>query len=209
MNTYTKIATSILFLLVFTGARTIAQEPKCNLTLAQAPELRGFKLGMSPEDVIAKMPGLNIRPANRRKYRVVAINFTPNDLSMRNGVINLDRTSYVSATRFPIYEGLTSAGIHFLDEKAFLIELFYDDSTKWNDVDEFADKVASSLHLPKAWIGDDDKSERFIKCNGFLIETELKSSTSPVLRIGDPSMLLEIQGRKEDRNEKQRNTFKP
>jgi len=188
---------------------TQEQQPRCALKLNQAPELRGLKLGMTAEQILARFPGLKIHPADKYGYRKVGLIFTPSDLAVRDGVMNFEQSTYISTVKFPDYKGLKSAGLQFLDDHIFSIQLVYDDSVKWQDLDEFIEKVATSLNLPKDWQEDETESEKYLQCDGFQVAAALSGYTGPTLRVSDLVTLLVIRERKAEKEEKQRSTFKP
>jgi hypothetical protein len=85
---------------------------KCTLSLAQTPEIRGFRLGMNMEQVPARFPGLNIESANEigsTKIELVFLDGTSPSLNPKD-VTNAryDSKVYINRERFGGFKGVST-----------------------------------------------------------------------------------------------------
>jgi hypothetical protein len=108
---------------------TAAQE--CSLKPDQAPVLRGFRLGMTPQELQEKVVGVG-------------------------GLEKADEVGMTETTIYPFQmkskedaSGIQYVKLTLLDKRLTAIELRYDGSTDWDGVDQFAAKISESLQLPK------------------------------------------------------------
>jgi hypothetical protein len=130
-----------------------SQTPKCNLTLEQAPELRGLKLGMSPEQFDDIYPGMKTNSIG-----VIASNV----VGLEERHISQESEPGTSASRL---QDVNNIDVRFIDGRLYWIHIYYDRSVTWNTVDEFALKVSESLNLPPAWTRQ--LSSRELICGSF------------------------------------------
>lgn len=104
------------------------------------------------------------------------------------------------------FEGVGGVELKFLDEKLSLIEITYDRSTKWADVDEFAAAIAEGLKLPTGgWRGRAGSAE--LDCSGFQVRAEIL--LSPQVTITATGLHEEIERRKAEAEKAKRKVFKP
>ncbi len=125
------------FLVFICAATSFAQTTQCSLKLADlppAPELLGFKLGMTTEQV---------------KVRVPQVVFgRQNEFGVSKTTINPDFDPTIDKSTFA---GARSVSLDFLDGRLTSLWFGYDDSFKWKTVDEFVKGISQSLRLPEAW----------------------------------------------------------
>ena len=129
---------SLAPLLIFICAvGAFAQDNKCSLKLSDlpdAPDLFGFRMGMSTAQL---------------KQRVPQVVFG------RNNDFGVSKTS-ISPDFDPKIDKASLAGIRtvsfdFLDGRLTSLWLGYDGSFKWKTVPDFVSGISQSLHLPDAW----------------------------------------------------------
>jgi hypothetical protein len=125
-----------LFILLC-AATTIAQDSKCTVKLADlpnAPELLGFRMGMTHEQLKARVPRVQFGKANEFGVSKASISpdFDP----------EMDKTSLA---------GVRTVSFDFLDDRLTSLWLGYDGTFKWHTVEEFVKGVSPALHLPDAW----------------------------------------------------------
>ncbi|MDX6696267.1 MAG: hypothetical protein QOF02_3870 [Blastocatellia bacterium] len=114
-----------------------AQETKCALKISQlvaAPELHGFRLGMTLAEFKARVPKLAIRPAD--EFGATAINIYPEHEE------NIDKASF---------EGVRTISLDFLDGRVVMLWVGYAPGFKWKTPDEFLSGMTRALALPAAW----------------------------------------------------------
>ncbi|PWT83370.1 MAG: hypothetical protein C5B44_00740 [Acidobacteria bacterium] len=127
---------SILLLFVLSGLAQ-GQQAQCSLKLSElpaAPELVGFHLGMTKEQVKLKVPQVRFGKADDFGVSKTTINpfFDP----------RIDTSSF---------EGIRSISLDFLDDRLTSLWIGYDSSFKVPNVEEFTKRISQSLHLPNGW----------------------------------------------------------
>jgi hypothetical protein len=211
---------------------------KCTLALAQAPALRGLSLGMNQAQVLARFPGLSLDRADEFGLSKLRLNFIDIDLypkgsSKRGPGVQIDlaagaadgRSFTVDGSKFPNLKGVRKIQLRFVDGRLSYVLLGYDDSFKWDGVDEFVQTVSKNLGLPDEWRVPPDSDrvskEKELRCEGFLVAAVIggdmtDSRIGAQLSLEDTAMTLMIEKRQKDREEKkrreeaeQRKTFKP
>ena len=240
------IILSVVLLLAFSSLnlgqgnaqRAPAPAAKCTLTLAQAPELRGIRLGINQAQVVARFPGLSIdRPdklgESRVRLNLMAALFYQRGTSTRDRAVQADIASgtadtpsfTVDGSRFPDLKGVRKIQLRFVDGRLAYVMVGYDDSVKWDGVDDFVDTVAKILGLPRAWQVPRDsdsigKAEE-LRCDGFLMTATLggdttDSSIAAQLSLEDTALTQMVEKRQNDQKEKarrededRRKAFKP
>jgi hypothetical protein len=198
-----------LSVLWLTAGSASGQATLCSLKLSEAPAIRGFKLGMTDADLKSKFPGIRIETPTRYGETVVNLEFTPADLSFRKGVVNQRQSVLISTQNFPEFEGIRKAGFNLVDGAIFSITAVYSDEAKWRNVDQFAEKVSSLLHIPSSW-SDDNKQDGVLhlRCRGFWLRAELEGSSGRI-RLTDMSQVALLESRAADKDEQNRARFKP
>jgi hypothetical protein len=142
--------------------------PRCQLTLAQAPVIRGFRLGMDVNEILALMP------ENDRKLRIKAdlenasltSRYGSTILSIRGNEVmpvpaNLERFAGVDHFNFTVLDNrIVSIYVKHLRTKSL-------DQPNWNS-DSSAAKIAQAFSLPDliAW---DNKYPPQLTCSGFTV----------------------------------------
>lgn len=193
-------ATIIVFLV---HACAYAQSQPCTLKIDQLPEIRGFKLGMSYEQLMRRYPELKADD-----WSPDANGFLPRDLSM---------PSYVqSALGEKAAEGLAKVYFALLDGRLVRLRVTYMGLTEWDDVDEFLKVMATTLKLPapQQWTKASDQA-RELKCDGVAVQIKLSPKLSRY-ELQEPSIALTVLSveqilseREKTKKERLRREFKP
>ena len=149
------------------GQASVITAPACTLKPASAPVVRGLKLGMKIDDVLAIFPG--------RADKEDLVFLLPKSSAYPNfGVINFqvwDR-QYLSQSRFA---GINNLAFTFLDGNLVRYDVQYASlpyAPPWRQVDDFIAKVSDAFHLPAvdAWtVYQGLASEKALKCDGFQV----------------------------------------
>lgn len=124
-------------LLVLCADSAIAQDTKCTLKLsemADAPELFGFRLGMTNAQVKARVPQVVFGPLD--------------DFGVSKTTINPDFDPKIDKASF---NGVRSVSLDFLDGRLNSLWLGFDSTFKWPTVPDFVTGISQSLRLPAAW----------------------------------------------------------
>jgi hypothetical protein len=142
---------------LLSGATFInAQETKCALKINQAPELRGFRLGMTTEQVKSRFPFVRVR---------------------ESGEFDFYRTANVPGEYLKTidsFRGVEGLGLTFLDDKIISISVSYD-PIEWKSEEHFSTRVGEMLKLPNAWQRSNINTgyNRQLECDGFQVRTRV------------------------------------
>lgn len=212
------------------------QNGKCTVPLAKAPELRGFRLGMSQERVLARFPGISLDRADEFGRTKVKLTFMSHE-DYPGGSVGRDRgvqidiaagttdgkSFLVDSSRFPELKGLTTIRLRFIDGRISYLQMGYDDSIAWIDSDEFARVISKPLGLDGNWqrVDDSDTKEKQLPCDGFLARAGLGGDAGDYhvgarLSLEDTGAARMLEKRQSDQAEKlkrqeeeRRKAFKP
>ncbi len=124
-------------LILLCAASVLAQDGKCALKLADlpdAPDLFGFRMGMSTAQVKLRVPQVAFGQVN--DFGVSKTSISP-DFDPQ-----MDKASL---------SGIRTVSFDFLDGRLTSLWLGYDGTFKWQTVADFVKGISQSLHLPEAW----------------------------------------------------------
>lgn len=187
-----------------------AQMPSsCSLTPAQAPAIRGLKLGMSSEEILALFPESNQRPeikaalANAESYPSF-------------GVAHL----YFQPSMYPAawkdrFAGIDGIAVTLFDDHMSELQVSYAGQNSnprgpfWPDVDRFIAKLSEAYRLPAArdWhqVGE---AYKVLDCNGLNIEARTPGGTGAI-SLRSTKYLDKSRERAAEMEEKIRKEFRP
>jgi hypothetical protein len=139
----------VLFLCTASG---FAQDRKCALKLAElpdAPELFGFRPGLTTQQVKARVPRITFGKVNEFGVSKTTINpdFDP----------QMDKTTLA---------GIRSLSFDFLDNRVSSLWFGFDGSFKWQSVPDFVTGISRSLGLPDTWTPWKTRGQQ-LKCADF------------------------------------------
>lgn len=139
---------------------------QCDLTLANAPAIRGLKLGMSRSDADKIIP----------LDRVTILNSS-------------DIRAYPKQGSAVGFENVLQVAARFVEDKLYNLEIEYDtDAIKWKNAKDFAENLSANFNLPARFWKYDAKNpvlsemrcrEFSIKINSSLNEIALEKITAP------------------------------
>jgi len=176
-----RLRTAWILLTFLPGVLTTPAQSPCNLKfdqLTQAPELFGFHLGMTLEQVTVRVPQVRFPMADQLGVAKTTIN--PGFDS------SFDQASFA---------GARTVSMDFLDGKLTTLWIGYDESFKWQKLDEFVAGVSRSLNLPAALSARGLGRE--LRCDGFSVFASMIGG-SPALRITDEAAQQTIATRREE-----------
>jgi hypothetical protein len=199
----------VMMIMAVLGTSTLGQtqsgaslREKCSLTVAQLPEVRGIRLGMSVAEVLRLFPGSSNVPEIRSA------------LSRADGRIGVVRFD-VYPDRYPSkakFEGIGQLVFQFLDNHLSSYYVGYN-GPEWKSVDEFISKVSESLNLPSAqdWERSNVASMKTLKCAGFDISTFIGGTGGNSNYVQVRSLVADqvLRDRQAELKEKARREFKP
>ncbi|HEX8847211.1 MAG TPA: hypothetical protein VF791_21385 [Pyrinomonadaceae bacterium] len=163
-----------------------AQESKCAVKLADLPaipELHGFRPGMTIEQVRARLPKAQVRPAD--EFGTTSLNIFPD---YETGV---DKTTFAN---------IRTISLEFLDGRVSSLWIGYDKTFKWQTIDEFTKGMASALKLPDSW--RTKLRTRLLDCADFSVAV-IPVGESPSLKIIDEAARELLEKRKAAKEETQ------
>lgn len=186
---FTRLLLATLFLL--SGATFInAQENKCTLKTNQAPELRGFRLGMTVEQVKTRFPFVRIIDSGEFDFYKTA------------------RVTDENLKAIDSFRGVQSVRLTFLDDRIISIVFGYDSSIEWKSDEQFSTRVGEMLKLPNAWQTGMSGYNRQLECDGFHVRTSQNQ-----INLANIAEIENLERRQreqiEKRKEERRQTFKP
>jgi hypothetical protein len=152
-------ATSLVY-----GQSAPTQPSQCSLKLAQSPSVRGIKLGVTAEDLLALFPG--------RASEYGAMSVSQADNFPHFGVIGFDivPSRYSTKERFA---GIGYFNFVILDGRVAQFEVHYQgppNGATWRNIDDFIAKIADAFQVPAAknWTANQSiPSTKELKCDGF------------------------------------------
>ena len=139
--------------------------------------------------------------------------------------LGADNAFIVDSARFQTLKGVRRIEFRFLDGRLSFLQVAYDDSIKWNSIDDFVETVAKALSLSPDWSlppgADGSNSGRELRCEGFVITASVGADASDTriasqLAVEDLQASKLIEKRQNDVKDKaqrdedaKRKTFKP
>jgi hypothetical protein len=177
------------------------QKPICKLTLAQAPVIRGLRLGMTSDELFAIFPG-NEREEFDRAQKLKSAELPPN-YGYTNFQFNLSR--YASNDRFT---GISSLTFELFDRKVMSIGANYSNMPQFDHHGQFIEIITKQFGLPefKDWRPgyNEYMNGASLSCEGFTFHVNGFSSIS----LTDRTYTKIMEDRKKADLAKKREGFK-
>jgi hypothetical protein len=166
---------------VFFVPITSAQPSNCSLKLdqlSQPAELKGFRLGMTEQQVKAVVPLVQLGAADEFGVLKTSINphFDP----------GFDKTTFAD---------VRTISFDFLDGKLVTLWIGYEENFKWLALDNFVANFSKALGVPSEW--PVKRPGRQLNCDGFSILGSIIAA-GPSLRITDEEAQNVIAVRREE-----------
>ena len=174
-------------LLLLCASMVAAQESQCRLKLADlpaAPELMSFRLGMTTEQVKARVPQVLFAKAD--------------DFGVAKTSINPDFDTRIDKSTFP---GVRTVSLDFLDGKLTSLWLGFDGSFKWKTIADFVRGISQSLRLPDAWTSWRTRGQQ-LRCADFQM-TAIIVAEGPSFRIVDEAAEQTVAARRQAKEEQE------
>lgn len=174
---------TVLFsLCIFTSCKQFkTEEPKvenvCTLTSEQTPEVRGFQLGMTFEQIVNKYPRLCKLPQETPLFDInITFYINPSgkedklkDCSQYNGLL-------LSFNEYPEFKGVENIDLKITKNRLTSIEIKYESTTDENLANEFSNKTKDSLGLA-TWSNWETKNEEKVSRDyGLLTTTKIEKN---------------------------------
>lgn len=168
-------------ILLVAATTAFAQQPACTLKLDQlpdSPELRAFHLGMTYDQVKARVPQVQFGRADQFGVARTSINpsFDP----------RFDKTGFTD---------VRTISLDFLDGQLVDLWIGFEGTFKWQTLDEFVTGMTKSLNLPAGWTSK--RGGRQLSCNGFSVFVS-RIAGGPSIRMTDEAAQETIATRREE-----------
>lgn len=172
---------------------------ECKLTVAQAPAIRGIRLGMSAEQALAQIPG------SEADSDLLA-RLSRDLFGSRNAYIVPG--NYVTSKEK--FAGIKSINLTFLDGRLVSLYIHYD-GPEWRSDKQFVARLAELLNLPGVGSWKPVQGGLAIVCDGVEISGQLLGLKDSVIGIKDTKVdaAAVVREREEVPKEKARRAFKP
>ena len=176
-------------------------QAQCVLTEATSPSVRGVRLGMTTEQLLALFPG-----STRRRDLKDALERVNGARSDEIAHLSFDAAVDASGDSFA---DVDSVALSLNKGRVTEFTVIYVGPT-WRNVDEWIAKLSESLKLPGArrWVlGSSEGPNKVLKCSGIEIEAAIQGGGASItIRLTQ-----QVKGgdRKNTGEEKQRREFKP
>jgi len=150
--------------------------------LPAAPELFGFHLGMTKEQVTTLVPQMRFGKTDH--------------FGVAKTTINPGFDSKMDASKFP---DVRSISLELLDERLTSIWIGFEETYKIQDINAFAEEITKSLRLPNAWSNYRGRGQQ-MSCTDFQV-TATTVARAPSLRLIDLSADNTIAARRQAQEE--------
>ena len=169
----------LLLLLVQTAP---AQCTKKSTELPAAPELFGFRLGMTKEEIKKKVPQTNFGHTDHFGVSKTTINpyFDP----------TIDKTKF---------EAVRSISLDLLDDRLTSLWIGFDETNKIHTLDEFVKSISQSLQVPANWSPWRSKGQQ-LRCADFQLIV-ITVGGGPSFRLLDVGAEDTVAARREAKEE--------
>jgi hypothetical protein len=146
--------------------------------LADAPELHGFRLGMTFDQVSARVPQIQFG--------------RPDEIGVTKTSIN---PLYDARFDKVAYADVRTISFDFMDGKLTTLWIGYESSFKWRKLDEFVEGISKSLGVSASW--SPKRGGQQLHCDGFTILVS-QIAGSPSIRLTDDAAEQTIAERREE-----------
>ena len=174
----------VAILVLFLAQTVSAQCTKKAAELPAAPELLGFQLGMTKEQVKAKVPQTVFGRTDSFGVSKTTINpyFDP----------KIDKTKF---------ESVRSISLDLVDERLTSIWIGFDETYKVQSVDEFVKRISQSLQVNGSWSSWRSKGQQ-LRCADFqlLVTTVANSPSFRLLDVAAEDLVAARRQAKEEQD---------
>jgi hypothetical protein len=174
------------------NSATDAQQKKCTKTLAEAPELRGFKLGMTLDQIRKRIPNFKINKPDEFGFAKGTIYSSEAKSSLDN-----PQGTYVNPSKYPEFKEIFMADLGLINERVVRIKIGYPSGELKMENEEFQKSVAESLKLPvSAYVTEEGMfsvGNAMMNCEGFNVEVGKSFWKLPDVLLPSPYFSIEMR----------------
>ena len=177
---------SLALLVLLSAYTTPAQCTKKLAELPAAPELLGFHLGMTRDQIKAFVPQTKFGHTD--------------DFGVSKTTINPYFDPTIDKTKFA---GVRSISLDLLDDRLTSLWIGYDEDYKANNTDDFVKLISQSLQLPAAgWSSWRSRGQQ-MRCADFqlIVQMVARGPSLRVLDVAAEEMVAQRRQAKEEQNE--------
>jgi hypothetical protein len=161
----------LIIILTATGLASAQKAQPC--ALKQAPQFRGFHLGMTTLEVRSKLEDTTLFDLNAPRKG-------PGSQAVRLSAAELKED---------VAEGIDEINLAFVDGKLALIKVTFNNVITWESAQDYLAKMSETLGLPKPvpanTTGDRGNEKYRFECTGFAIALAYSFGVSPNFTIND------------------------
>jgi hypothetical protein len=147
-----------------------------------APELLGFRLGMTKEEIQTLVPQTHFGRTD--------------DFGVSKTTINPHFDPKIDKTKF---EGVRSISLDLLDQKLTSLWVGYDENFKAKTVEDFVKLITQSFQLPASWSSYRSRGQQ-MRCDGFQLQVMMVAG-GPSLRVLDVAAEETVAMRRQQKEE--------
>jgi hypothetical protein len=181
---------------VVAGQTPSATAGDCKLTVAQAPGIRGLRLGMTIDQTLAVFPSAQ---ADSEVRRQLGRDYFGSQSA------SVDPAKYESKEKFV---GVNSINLSFLDGRLTNFSILYK-GPEWKSDEQFAASVAEALNLPGVGSWKPIPNGLVLSCEGFRIGVSKAGANSIFMNDLRVDVAKIVNDRAEVPKEQARRAFKP
>ncbi|HEY6802259.1 MAG TPA: Ada metal-binding domain-containing protein [Pyrinomonadaceae bacterium] len=173
-----------LLILLFLALSVEAQCTQKIADLPAAPELLGFRMGMTKEEIKTYVP----QTVFGRKDEFGVVKTT----------INPSFDPKIDQSKFP---SVRSVSLDLLDDHLISLWIGYDETFKVQPIEDFAQLVSTSLKVPDSWSTERGRALQ-LKCVDFQLQvsTIAGGPSLRVINVGAEDVIAERRQAKEEQN---------
>jgi len=182
-----RITYLLVILSFFFVANRTAVQAQCTQKISDlpaAPELFGFHLGMTKDDVKTRLPHTQFGRTD--------------DFGVSKTTINPSFDERIDKSKF---EGVRSISLDMLDDHLTSLWIGFDETFRVQSLDEFAKLISQSLKVPDTWESGRGRGQQ-IKCADFelIVLTIARTPSLRILNLAAEETIAERRQAKEDRD---------
>ena len=189
----------MLIVLVCAASSALAQQPPPTCALKKAPQLNGFRLGMTAAEVkksLADASAFDSKMSSENGVGSRAVNIQGSELTPENG------------------EGVESVYLTFVDEKVAHIKVTYNGAARWDGSQDFFARTSESLGLPKptgpdALQGNGENAKYIVECGEFNAILAYSFGVSPNVAISNMLARKAVDKRRDKQEQGRREVMRP
>lgn len=184
------------------ASNTQLAQSGCNLTDATAPSVRGLRLGMTTQQLLAVFPGIT-----KKKEMKDAIEKAKSATEPDVVYLGFDPATDGDAKQFA---GVVSVAAAVVKARVVTFSVQYG-GANWRTVDEWIAQVSETLKLPGArdWaLGPSEHPNKVLQCDGIEIEAGVQGGGASI-RVTNTGYFKAIEEQGKAAEEKKRRDSKP